>query len=466
MKSRQSRVQSHRMRCTAVIAAGMLVGQSAACMTPQETEQRELPPAHEVTPEAPPLSSQSSPLTGVDRAIASLLNISQTMGADSNCTPAARGGMSDGITAITASYNSQANVDNFALSNEVLWITGHLPGSGGVISCGYTRLTPDPADPYLGWRRSAMVSPPFELQMPCAVAVPFQPSEQLPWEMLAAFAAGPDLEECTGTPPPIDPEDPPPGGEDPPPGGEDPPPGGPGGPPPPPPPPGGPILGDSIPAFPAQAAISVSLPHVTMTAQPWPLDRQAASLEAATQQIIDQLIAEAPEVADDIARLRANMPSTIEAIRDSGRYAHLAPMERIRAELSEATALLLPDVTSPPASKDGSAPISIQTGGTHCVPCVGYMLLFVGELLAAIAYISKAARAKNADEKFEAWFTLAGIFCVVVGTTVVAAWYCSTCPPVMALWGYAAVLITRLTQMAFHTFICVASTILGTPVCI
>jgi hypothetical protein len=461
MKSRQSWYPSHRKRCTAMVAAGMLVGQMAACMTPQEQVEREPPSAGEPLPE-PALSSHTSTLTATEYALASLLNVSQPLGADANCTPAPRGGMSDGVTALTAVYNSQPNQDDLANSPEVIWITGHVPGMGGVITCGYTRTAPDETDPYLGWRRSAMIAPPFELMMPCAVMVPFMPSEQLPWEMLGAYAAGAELEECTGTPPPIDEGGGDGGGGDDG-GGDD----GGGGPPPPPPPPpggggGGPIL-ESLPG----AAISISLPPVPMLEQAAATtspDRTVAALDAITQQVIADLLVEAPELADDVAMLRANMPATLEAIHDSGRYADLGPVERARAELTEATSTLLPHVAQPP--RDGSTPVSIQTGGTHCVPCVGYVLITIGELMGTIAYVGKVAKAKNADEKEDAWWYLRGLFLAVVGTSIVAIWYCTTCPPVMAAIAYIGTLITRLTQMAFYTFMCVATTILGTPVCI
>jgi hypothetical protein len=461
MQSRQSRTQSHHKRFTAMVAAGAFVGQLAACVAPPDA-------ATEVAfvPEGSPSSSPSSPpslserqlgLTGTDRQIAGMLNISQKLGGDASCTPAPRGGMSGGINGLTATYTSRPDLDVHEASPEVIWINGHISGQG-VIQCGYTRTMPDPADAYHGWRRSAMGTPPFELMMPCAVAEPFMPTEELPWEMLAAYVAGGEMVECTGSPPPI--EDPPPGGgEDPPPGGEDPPPGGED---PPLDPPGGPIGGD---------AVAMSLPHLSVAALPERRAGAGPSIAATTEAAIQRLLADAPELADEVAVLRASMPLTFRAIHDSGKYAHLEPLARARAELTEARELLLPGVTPPPASSlalgapRSSDDLTIQTGGTHCIPCAAYALIAIGELIVVADYVGKVATAATPAAKAAAWRGLISVFVITMGTSIMVLYYCTSCPPVMAALAYIGALLLDLTALTLYSIFCILGAIIGPRVC-
>lgn len=453
MLSRRSKRSLHRARLTAVVTAGFFVGQVAGCVQPPEGAPQRAEPAEKV-------KERTLALTDTEQQLAALLNISQDLGADTSCSPAPRGGMSDGITAITARWSSQPNLEDLASSPETLWITGYLSGSG-VITCGYTRTMPDEADPYDGWSRSTPGSP-FELMMPCAVLFPFAPSEQLPMEMLAAYVGGGELTECTGTPPP--PPDPGEGGgeggggggEGGGGGGEGSGSGGEG---------GGGSIGELSAAGAGGGSSAPSLSRVYVPGQ------HVSTLDAQLGNVLAQLQAENPELAALLTKVRHEAPAVLAELAASGEFAHLDPVSRGRAEIEAAANRLVPnaeelraELLAKASGAKAKDDVVVQSGPA-CATCIGYVGLAISELLIAIGYASEIAAAVNGQVKGYKWLVLIGAWSAIAFTVYLAVVNCSLCPPAATALAFVGQLVFALIATPLYWAACVIAAIFRVPFC-
>ena len=338
-----------------------------------------------------PSRATTLPLTETERAVAELLYITTRLGADEDCTPAPRSGIPGGISALSAVHSTTPNLDDLEASPETLELTGYA-GGNGVLICRYQRTRPDPAAAYKGW---AGPGPPgFPLDPVCAVSVEFDPPPNVAWDMLRAYVDGPNLTACKGTPQS--------NGD----GGGD-------------------------------------LP---------PLTRLQGTGRESIRDLDYALAAEAAR-SPEIARLRRQVPAVLEEVQASGRFSHLPPRQRARAELAAVM-----DAVKPASDVKSRSGDPLAAG---CVPCLGYTTVVVGELIGVIAYASKLPT----EDKAATWGLVIGAWLVTAGTSLLALHACLPCPPAAAALSYIGYLLANLVVGTLYALICMLARIFRIPLC-